>query len=193
MIRAFFALLLVYAMSWPTLADDASPLTAIVLVARRELPDANFNGSTVLIMNNIAAGPFGIIVNKPTELSLSQLLPDLQSSAHRDDKVYFGGPVDLGSVSFLFRADASPEHATEVVHGVYLSRDGDLLRKLLDRETPKATVRVFIGYAGWEPDQLKNEIARGDWTLAPASAADIFEAKPEHAWPEAPVPEGRRI
>jgi putative transcriptional regulator len=96
-------------------------------------------------------------------------------------------------VSFLFRADTAPEHATEVVHGVYLSRDGDLLRKLLDRETPQATVRLFIGYAGWEPDQLKNEIVRGDWTVAPASAAAIFDAKPEHAWPQTPVPEGRRI
>jgi putative transcriptional regulator len=180
-------------MSWPTLADDPAPLTTIVLVARGGLPDANFNGSTVLVMNNIAAAPFGIIVNRPTELSLSQLLPDLQSATHRDDKVYFGGPVDLGSVSFLFRADAPPEHAIEVVHGGYLGRDGDLLRTLLERETPKATVRVFIGYAGWEPDQLKSEIARGDWTVAPASPAAIFDTKPEHAWPETPVPEGRRI
>ena len=192
MIRNLFALLLLVGVTWPATADDAKPLTAILLIARGELPDPNFNGATVLVMNDIANGPLGIIVNRPTKVTVSQLFPDIRHGGHGDDNIYFGGPVELGTVSFLFRAEAPPDHGVEVLDGVYLSRDLELLRELLQRPTPKATLRIFIGYAGWAADQLENEIARGDWTLAPASATGIFEPKPEHAWPEPPVPEGRR-
>lgn len=191
MIRTLCALLALVGVSWSLAAGDTKPLTAILLVARAELPDPNFRDSTILVMNDIASSPFGIIVNRPTRVTVSDLFPDIRGRAHRDDKVYFGGPVDFGSVSFLFRADAAPEHAVEVLDGVYLSRDLELLRKLLERDQPKATVRVFIGYAGWETEQLEAEIGRGDWTMARASAAAIFDAKPEHEWPAPPRPEGR--
>ncbi|HJU22710.1 MAG TPA: YqgE/AlgH family protein [Casimicrobiaceae bacterium] len=192
MIRTLCALLALLGMSWCLAAGDTKPLTAILLVARGELPDTNFNGSTVLVMNDIANGPFGIIVNRPTKVTVSRLFPDIKSRVHLDDKVYFGGPVEFGSLSFLFRADTSPEHAIEVLDKVYLSRDLELLRKLLERDAPKATVRIFVGYAGWEPEQLEAEITRGDWTMAHASAAAIFDAKPEREWPEPRRPEGRR-
>lgn len=192
-IRNLFALLLLIAISWPATGDDAKPLTAILLIARGELPDPNFNGATVLVMNDIANGPFGIIVNRPTKVTVSQLFPDIRGGGHGDDNVYFGGPVELETVSFLFRADAPPEHGVEVVDGLYLSRDLELLHDLLQKPPAKATLRIFIGYAGWAADQLENEIARGDWTLAPATAATIFDANPEHPWPEPPVPERHRI
>jgi len=191
-IRDLFALLLLIAISWPATADDAKPLTAILLIARGELPDPNFNGATVLVMNDIANGPLGLIVNRPTKVTVSQLFPDIRGGGHGDDSVYFGGPVELKTVSFLFRADAPPEHGVEVLDGLYLSRDLELLHELLQKPPAKATLRIFIGYAGWAADQLENEIARGDWTLAPATATAIFDAKPEHPWPEPPVPERHR-
>src|SRR5579864_4987933 len=132
MIRALCAALVVCALSWPASAADA-PLTTILLVAQPEIRDPNFKGSVVLVMNNIAPGPVGVIINKPTDIAISHLFPDLENLAPLDDKVYFGGPVDIGMVSFLIRADAAPEHATEVVPGVYLSTNRELLRKLLGR------------------------------------------------------------
>ena len=76
--------------------------------------------------------------------------------------------------------------------GVFLSRDPDLLRSLLARTRPMEGLRVFIGYAGWGPGQLEAEIGRGDWTLAPADAAAIFEHRAEHPWPEDATPDGAR-
>ena len=192
-IRALFAVLLLVGISWPATAEDAKPLTAILLVAHGQLPDPNFDGATVLVMNDIANGPLGLIVNRPTRITVSQLFPDVRGGGRGDDKVYFGGPVDLETVSFLFRADAPPEHGVQVLDGLYLSQDRELLRELLQKPMSKPALRIFIGYAGWTPDQLENEIARGDWTLAPASSARIFDATPEHAWPESPTPEGQRI
>ena len=192
--RTLCALLLLFAMSSPTLADDAKPATAIFIVARAELPDSNFKDATVLVMNNIAPAPAGLIMNRPTRILVSELFPDVKRLAQLDDKVYFGGPVQIETVSFLFRADTSPENAIQVLDGVYLSTDGDLLRKLLGREKPMEGLRIFIGFSGWGPGQLQAEIARGAWAHAPADARAIFEGKSEHPWPESPSPKaGPRI
>jgi len=189
MIRALCGLLLLFAMQWPASADDAQPLTTILLFAQPELVDPNFKGSIVLVMNNIAPAPAGIIINRPTPIAVSHLFPDLGALAKLDDKLYFGGPVEFAAVSFLVRADVAPEHATEVVHGVYLSTDRELLRKLLGRDKPMEGLRIFIGYSGWAPGQLEAELEHGAWTLAPADAGAIFDARPERPWPGQETPD----
>jgi putative transcriptional regulator len=182
-------LLLALGMSWPASADDAKPLTTILIVARAELPDANFRDARILVMNNIALAPAGLIINRPTRIPVSELFPDVKRLAQQADKVYFGGPVQIDTVSFLFRADKPPEGAIRVLDGVYLSTDEDLLRKLIRREKPMDGLRIFIGYTGWGPGQLEAEIARGDWTLEPADAGALFAHKSEQPWPGRPTPD----
>ena len=178
-------------MSWPASADDAKPLSAILLAARAELPDANFKDAVVLVMNNIAPAPAGLIINRPTRIAVSNLFPDLERLATLDDKVYFGGPVEIESVSFLFRADTPPEDAIQVLDGVYLGTNEELLRKLLGRERPMEGLRIFIGYSGWGPGQLQVEVARGDWMLKPSQPRAIFDVKPKHPWPGRPASDAR--
>jgi len=176
----------------PASADEARPLTTILLVARPQLRDANFEGSSVLVMNNFGPAPVGVIVNRPTRIAVARLFPDVERLAQLEDKVFFGGPVDVTKVSFLFRADATQEHAIEVADGAYFSADRELLRKLLDRERPMDGLRIFIGHASWAPGQLEAEIARDDWTLAPATAQSIFSGKSGPPWPEREAPDGAR-
>jgi len=191
-VHALLAFLVLFGMSCPTSADDAKPTAAIVLVARSELPDSNFKDSVVLVLNNIGPVPGGVILNRPTTVAVARLFPDLERLARLDDKLYFGGPVQTTSVSFLFRADTPPEHAIQVLDGVCISTNRELLRKLLDRERPLDGLRIFIGYSGWAPGQLEAEIARGDWTLTPATAETIFNAKPVRPWPGPQAPESGR-
>jgi putative transcriptional regulator len=192
MIRTLCALVVLCAMSWSTSADNAKPLTTILLIARAELPDPNFKDSIVLVMNHIGPSPAGVIINKPTSIPVSRLFPELEALAHLDDKVYFGGPVEIQSVSFLIRLEKPPEHATEVLAGVYFSADRELLRELLGRDNPMEGLRVFIGFSGWGPGQLEREIGRGDWTLEPADANTIFDPKSQHPWPERQLPDAVR-
>jgi putative transcriptional regulator len=192
--RALCAFLLLFGMSWPmswpTAADDAKPLTAMLIVARAELPDPNFKDSVVLVMNNLGSAPAGLIVNRPTKVEVSRLFPDLERLAPLHDKVYFGGPVEFGSVWFLFRSAAPREHAVQAFEGVYVSANGELLRELLGRDKPMEGLRIFVGHSGWAPGQLEAEIARGDWKLTPAEADAIFNGKSEHPWPAQPTPHG---
>jgi len=182
--RALFAFLFFFGMSWSTSAESEKPLSAIFLVARSELSDPLFKDSIVLVMNNVGPLPAGVILNRPTRISVSDLFPDFQRLAQLQDKVYLGGPVELRSVWYLFRADAQPQHAIRVLDGVYVSANRDLLHKLLGRDKPMEGLRIFIGHSSWAPGQLEGELSRGDWTLAPADKDAIFNGKFEHPWPE---------
>jgi putative transcriptional regulator len=175
--------LLLAAASWPATAEDSKPLTAILLVAQGELRDPNFSESVVLVMNHLGSAPVGLVVNRPTEIPVSHLFPDIKRLAPLHDKLYFGGPVQLGSVWFLFRAAHPPEHAVQAFGGIYLSANRDLLLQLLARDKPMDDLRIFIGHAGWAPGQLESEIERGAWTLQRADADAIFKGKSEHPWP----------
>jgi putative transcriptional regulator len=158
-------------------------LTAILLVARAELPDSNFGGSTVLVMNDLGPAPVGIVINRPTRVEVSSVFPEVKSLAHLHDKVYFGGPVELDSMWFLFRAAKQPEHAVPAFDGVYLSASRDLLLKLLARDKPMEGLRIYAGHSGWAPGQLEAEIAHGDWKLEHADSAGLFSHRSEHPWP----------
>jgi putative transcriptional regulator len=186
--HALCLLLLTVAGSWPTAADDAKPLTAILITARAELPDPFFADSVVLVMNNLGPAPVGVVINRPTPLAVSHLFPELKRLAPLGDRVYFGGPVEFQSVWFLFRASRAPEHAIRACDGVYLSASRELLLRLLEREKPMEGLRIFVGHAGWGPGQLEAEIARGDWKLAHAEPEAIFSRKSEHPWPAPQAP-----
>src|SRR5262249_4202162 len=97
------------------------------------------------------------------------------------------------AVSFIFRAAKPPDEASEIFDDVYFSTSPDLLRELLGRKKPMENLRIFVGYSGWAPGQLENEVARGDWTLAPATSGAIFDTKPERRWHELnPPADGQR-
>ena len=178
-----FALLALLQMSSPSSSASSKHLTAIFLVARSELPDPNFGDSVVLVMNDLGPAPVGIIINRPTRVPLSSLFPDLKSLARLHEKLYFGGPVEMDSVWFLFRAAKQPKDAVPAFDGVYLSASRDLLMQLLARDKPMEGLRVFLGHSGWAPGQLEAEIAHGDWKLEPADSAGLFRRKSEHPWP----------
>jgi len=182
--------LLLFGTWWPLSAADAKPLTAILLFPKGELSDSNFADSVVLVMNNLSPAPVGIIINRPTKFPVSQVFPNFKRLAQLHHKVYFGGPVELDSVWFLFRAAAQPEHAIQACEGVYLSADRKLLFQLLGRQKPMDGLRIFIGHSGWAPGQLEAEIARGDWSLERAKSDTIFNGKSERPWPAPQAPKG---
>jgi putative transcriptional regulator len=185
--QALCALLLfhwpVRSMTAPDATPDAKALTAILLIARDELRDPNFSDAVVLVMNHLGPAPVGLVINRPTEVPVARLFPHLKRLETLPDKVYFGGPVELGSVWFLFRASRPPEHAVQAFGSIYLSADRELLLQLLARDKPMDKLRIFIGHSGWGPGQLEAEIAQGSWRLEHADADTIFQRKSEHRWP----------
>lgn len=167
----------------PAPAAGPNAPTAIFIVAKERLRDPDFGDSVVLVMNDLGPAPIGLIINRPTRVTVAHLFPDLKRLGKLPDKVYFGGPVELDSVWFLFRAAAPPAHAIEACDGVYVSADRNLLLQLLARDKPMQGLKIFIGHAGWAPGQLQAEIARGDWNLERADPNAIFNGQSDRPWP----------
>jgi putative transcriptional regulator len=158
-------------------------LTSILIVAQDVVSDPNFEGSIVVVMNNLGPAPIGIIINRPMPLSVSRFFPKLKGLAQARDKVYYGGPVEFGTVWYLFRAKSAPASAIQVCDGVYVSSSHKLLLELLARRKPMQGLRIFVGHAGWAPGQLEAEISGGAWVARRADAESIFDPKPLHPWP----------
>ena len=176
--------LLLLGLSLPAPGDDATSMSSIFLVARRNMPDPFFRDSVVLVTHKAGAGPLGVIVNRPLQVPLASVVPDLERSPQREEKIFFGGPVSVDELTVVFRSTSPPAGAIELLEGVYLGSSREVVLEVLGRENPPNGLRVFAGHAAWSPGQLESEIARGDWHLLRADAAAIFALKPEDLWRE---------
>ncbi len=155
------------------------PAAGMFLVAQPDLQDPNFAHSVVLLFDYGEHGAAGVIVNRPTEALLQDLLPETEGAGQVAGKVYLGGPVLPQGVLVLMRAASAPEEARAVFDDVYVSADRDLLDRLAK---DGGTFRVYAGYAGWGPGQLDWEIRKGGWALVPADAEAVFGDDPMAVW-----------
>ena len=154
---------------------------AILLVASPELRDPNFAQTVVLVLFPEEGGPLGVILNRQTRMTLAEAFGDEPQLRQRPEKVYFGGPVRINALMFLFRSGDTPRNALPVLDDLYFSGDGSLLDEVLARK--KGTVeRFFVGCSGWAPAQLDAEIAQGGWYVLPADLDTILKADPKTMW-----------
>ncbi len=166
--------------SGPVLAFSVTPGT--FLVAREGFADPRFRDSVVLLIQHDANGSAGVIVNRPSRLPLSELVPEGSSLARDAAVLWYGGPVDPQSLLALVRVRRKPpEPADEILGRLYLTGLNVLSEwPLFDREV--LDCKVFSGYAGWQPGQLMAELQRGDWTLLPVDEESVFSAPDEALW-----------
>jgi putative transcriptional regulator len=122
------------------------------------------------------------MVNRRTEVPMSRALEPLKGASGRSEPVYAGGPVELPNVLGLLRANAMPEGAEHVTGKVYLISTGALLEKTLAKRPDPADFRVYLGYSGWSPGQLENEVSHGFWQVLSGSADIVFDSEPETLW-----------
>jgi putative transcriptional regulator len=167
---------------------DGPPKSQIVrgklLVASEQLVDPNFAETVILLLENTSEGALGVVINRPTEVKLSTLLPDVEQLRDREDTAFLGGPVARDRMILLVRAKSAPTNSELVVDGVFITASLDALHDLPADKHSDSNVRAYVGYAGWAPEQLDEEIEHGDWHLLPADAATLFQASPDTLWSE---------
>ena len=157
------------------------PQRGMFLVAGPRLPDPRFAHTVVLLLEYDETGALGLVINRPTQLSLGDaLVTPLPGSG--DHLVYSGGPVEHRRLIALLRSPDAVDDAQHLFGDVYASASLDTLRRMLEREGHAADVRTYVGYAGWSPGQLDAELAGGDWVVTPADAESIFDVPPDEVW-----------
>ena len=151
-----------------------------VLIADKDLHDPNFEHTVILLLSyDEDEGAGGVILNRPSETSVSQALKEYPEARGNTDPAYEGGPVQTKRVLALLHAKTKLEDAGELVPGVYSVGTTKLLRKAL---ADKMDIRVFAGYAGWGAGQLEAEVDAGAWHVERGVAATVFDDDPESLW-----------
>ena len=178
--RSAVRLLVFAVLAW---AGVAAAADSIFLVSKKDMPDPNFR-DTVVLVTRIEGATVGVILNRPSRLALSAVLPDLEKNVRPAEQLYFGGPVARQFLTFLFKADTAPDDATEVAKGVFFAANRQLMEAILSGGIRVEALRVFAGYAGWARGQLEDEVERGDWHVLRADARTIFDTAPEKLWEE---------
>jgi len=156
------------------------PRDGTFLIAARGMRDPNFAQTVVFLIDYDVQGAFGLIIDRPTVHTLTELWPDIAGlEAH---SVYFGGPVFPNRLLFLLRSNDAAQEMRQVIPGVHLGSDELTLKRIIAKGEEE--FRTYAGYSGWGPGQLDYEIARGDWHVILAEKRFIFAAKPAEVWEE---------
>ena len=153
-----------------------------LLVASRSLADPLFAKTVILLARYDAQGVLALILNRRTDVPLSRALQDLKAAKDRSDPVYLGGPLETPAVFALFQSPSKVEGAEHVFGGVYLITAKSLFEKTISARPEPGVFHVYLGYAGWTQDQLRQEVGLGAWFIFPAKASTVFNADPDSLW-----------
>jgi putative transcriptional regulator len=158
-------------------------LAPALLLSMPQLTDPNFARTVVLLCDHAAEGAFGLIVNRPSELSAAEAVEfDPPLDGANQLPLHIGGPVDPGRGWILTTSAPEDVESRDVGAGLHLSASPAFLRRVLtSRPIPRRT-QVFAGYAGWGPGQLDTELADSAWLIMPVELDLIFEIPSAVAW-----------
>ena len=149
-----------------------------LLVAKPGMLDPLFDKTVVLAVRPDDGGPIGVILNRPSTVSLRELFPDRPEMANRRDLIFLGGPVEPDALLFAFRSPRKPAKGLSVADDIYISGFSDVLAEVLKHPENAAQQRFFTGFSGWATGQLENEIARGGWYVLRFDARAVFDMNP---------------
>ncbi len=163
-------------------------LTGQLLVAMPQMEDPRFARSVVYLCAHTAEGAMGLVVNKLMDnISFPDLLDQLNlSGAEAPDgiRVHFGGPVETGRGFVLHSADFVQDATLVIDDAVGLTATIDILKAIAAGQGPRHSL-LALGYAGWGPGQLDDEIQRNGWLCVPADDGLIFGGGLDDRWERA--------
>jgi putative transcriptional regulator len=152
-----------------------------LILAGPMLKDPNFDRTVVLITEHTEEGAMGLVLNRPSDATIGDAVPDLTWVADADDTVYVGGPVAPNGVIVLAEW-TDPRKAVVLV-------DDDVGFVPGDADDPDALAtairraRVYAGHAGWGPGQLEDELAEEAWIVESPRREELFSDDAEGLWP----------
>ncbi|HEY8094078.1 MAG TPA: YqgE/AlgH family protein [Acidimicrobiales bacterium] len=151
-----------------------------LLLAAPPLVDPNFDRTVVLVLEHGEDGSLGLILNRPTEEEVGDMLPSWRHFVSGQPVLFDGGPVEEEAIIGLAWVREVPEEGfaslDEGLGTLDLSEDPEHLASRLD------DLRLFRGYAGWSPGQLEDELDANAWIVVDADRSDPFTPAPDTLW-----------
>jgi len=144
--------------------------------------DMSFNRSIVLLADHNAEGSIGFIINKPLEYTISDLVPEVEAPF----KVYNGGPVEQDNLYFIHKVPNLIPESIEISLGIFWGGDFSRVAELIaKKEIRENDIRFFLGYSGWNSEQLESELKSNSWVVTEnVYEESIMEKDYESFWKE---------
>jgi len=156
------------------------PAKGMMLISEPVLSDFYFSKSLVLLADHNEEGSFGLIINKPTDLVLSDISDEFSGI---NSRLFIGGPVKTDSIYFIHTRGDLVDGSTRIMEGLFWGGHSDMLKDLiLKKEISTNEIRFFIGYAGWQPGQLDREFKEEAWIASATNPDQIFRSEPASLW-----------
>jgi len=155
------------------------------LIAMPSLADPNFHQTVTYICEHNEDGALGIVINRPTDLKLGELLDHLGFEARKTETeertVYLGGPVQRERGFVLHEPGGDWDSSMQVSNEITVTTSKDILEAIAEERGPKRYL-IALGYAGWGAGQLEDEMAENAWLSGPADAEILFGKDSEQRW-----------
>ncbi|WNW02789.1 YqgE/AlgH family protein [Tenacibaculum sp. HL-MS23] len=145
------------------------------------LNDCSFKRTIILLTEHTSKSSVGFILNRPLNYVLSDLVPEIDC----DFTIYQGGPVEEDNLYFIHKVPNLIPNSIEVANGIYWGGNFELLKELLTSNKLKSTdIRFFLGYSGWETNQLEDELNTDSWFISENDYTNILTTNDKNLWKE---------
>lgn len=155
------------------------------LIAMPSLKDPNFSQTVTYLCEHSEDGAMGIVINRPMSINLGEILFHIKMETTdpviKNQLVYHGGPVQPERGFVLHCPTGDWDSTLKVTENIAVTTSQDILAVISQGKGPEQHL-VALGYAGWAPGQLEQEIAANSWLNGPADPQILFTTKCEHRW-----------
>jgi putative transcriptional regulator len=157
-----------------------APAPGSILISQPFMSEFYFRRSVVLLADHNDEGTFGLVMNKPIDMKFNELLLEFPTF---DAGVFLGGPVQTDRLFFIHTLGDLIPASIKIIDGLFWGCDIDPVKELIltNKITPDQ-IRFYLGYAGWGPKQLEDELEEKSWVVSKSKAANLLKTKPDNMW-----------
>jgi len=154
------------------------------LVAGPHLRDPNFFKSVVLLVEHNDEGAMGLVINRPSEMTVESALSGHFDLPCASGFVYQGGPVEQTALFILHNAQSLDPDETPILPDLFIGSCADVFEEVVSQGSMDDSIcyRVYSGCSGWGVGQLEDELSRGDWLVVRACVDHVFSDNPYEVW-----------
>lgn len=163
----------------------AESLRGKYLVAGKGLRDPNFYRSVILVVEHNDEGAMGLVINRPSSITVAHALTGHFNLPETDDLVYAGGPVEPSALFILHNLSYLETDEAPIVPNVFVGSSPEAFEQAIHSAAlgdSDVRFRILSGCAGWGANQLDDELARGDWYVQSACDKSLFDDNPYELW-----------